>query len=176
MDEKKYILTCMERAKSLLHEYLNNLNMEQICYQPSENSNSISWIVWHTTRAFDRRISLLDRKEQVWMSSKWYLKYNLPASDQDLGIGHSIKDIPTIKPSKVEDMLNYFDEVHTKMIDFFENNFFDLYKKIPETENSIGHELMRMTTGTFQHWGQINYIRGIIENRIWYTGNTQEKR
>ena len=55
-------------------------------------------------------------------------------------------------------------------------NYENLNKKITETGNSQVHELMRMVTGTFQHWGQVNYIRGIIENRIWYTGNTKEKR
>ena len=176
MDSKNYILMCMERAKSLLHEYVENLSMEQICYQPSETSNSIAWIVWHTTRAFDRRISLLDRKVQIWMKQEWYKCYNLPADDKDLGVGHTPKDIPKIKPSEVSDMINYFDEVYLKMTRFFENELMDLDEKVTETENSQGHELMRMVTGTFQHWGQINYIRGLIEKRVWYTGNTKEKR
>jgi len=176
MDEKIYILMCMERAKSLLHEYVDNLSMEQVCYQPSETSNSIAWIVWHTTRAFDRRISLLDRKDQVWMTAKWYEKYNLPASDKDLGVGHIAQDIPKIRPSQVSDIVKYFDDVYLKMIVFFEDKMIDLNEKIPETKNSQGYELMRMITGTFKHWGQINYIRGLIENRIWYTGNTKEKK
>ena len=77
---------------------------------------------------------------------------------------------------KVSDMINYFDDVYLKMIVFLKDKTIDLNKKIPETENSQGHELMRMITGTFQHWGQINYIRGLIENKIWYTGNTKEKK
>tara|TARA_B110000263_G_scaffold249234_1_gene266227 strand:+ start:413 stop:943 length:531 start_codon:yes stop_codon:yes gene_type:complete len=176
MDENKYILMCMERAQSLLHEYIDNLSMEQVIYQPRETSNSISWIVWHTTRGFDRRISFLDRKEQVWITGKWYQKYNLPASDKDLGVGHTVQDIPKIRPSQVSDMINYFDDVYLKMIVFLKDKTIDLNKKIPETENSQGYELMRMITGTFQHWGQINYIRGLIENKIWYTGNTKEKK
>ncbi len=176
MNEKNYILMCMERAKSLLHEYLESLTIDQVCYQPSQNSNSIAWIVWHTTRAFDRRISLLDRKDQIWMRDQWYKKYNLPASDKDLGIGHTSEDISKIRPSEVSDMTNYFNSVYLKMTRFFDSKSINLDEKIAETENSIGHELMRMVTGTFQHWGQINYIRGIIENRIWYTGNTNEKR
>ena len=52
-----------------------------------------------------------------------------------------------------------------------------MYEKIiPETNNTFKYELMRMVAGTLQHVGQINYIRGLIENKIWYTGNVNEKR
>ena len=47
---------------------------------------------------------------------------------------------------------------------------------IPATKNTIGYELMRMVAGNMQHVGQINYIRGLIENRIWYLGNIEENR
>ena len=177
MDTNDYILMCMERSKDLLHEYLKDLSLEQACYQPSRISNSISWIVWHTSRGFDRRISLLDGIEQLWMTEKWYEKYKLPASDKDLGIGHTSEDISKIRPSNVSDLINYYESINKKMIDFFNSDKSnDLNIKITETGNSQAHELMRMVTGTFQHWGQVNYIRGIIENRIWYTGNTKEKR
>ncbi|SVE35742.1 uncharacterized protein METZ01_LOCUS488596, partial [marine metagenome] len=52
----------------------------------------------------------------------------------------------------------------------------DYNEIIPATQNTIGYELMRMVAGTLQHVGQINYIRGLIENRIWYTGNIRENR
>ena len=63
-------------------------------------------------------------------------------------------------------MLSYFNTQQTN----------DYDKIIPATKNTIGYELMRMVAGTLQHVGQINYIRGLIENRIWYTGNIKENR
>ena len=105
-----------------------------------------------------------------------FKKY-LPASNKDLGIGHTTDDISKIRPSNVSDLINYYESINKKMIDFFNSEKSkNLNKKITETGNSQVHELMRMVTGTFQHWGQVNYIRGIIEKRIWYTGNTKEKR
>ena len=119
MDTNDYILMCMERSKDLLLEYLKDLSLEQTCYQPSRISNSISWIVWHTSRGFDRRISLLDEIEQVWMTERWYEKYKLPASDKDVGIGHTTEDISKIRPSNVSDLINYYESINKKMIDFF---------------------------------------------------------
>ena len=52
----------------------------------------------------------------------------------------------------------------------------DYDKIIPATKNTIGYELMRMVAGNMQHVGQINYIRGLIENRIWNLGNIEENR
>ena len=48
--------------------------------------------------------------------------------------------------------------------------------EIKETNNTYEYELMRMVAATLQHVGQINYIKGIVENKIWYTGNINEKR
>ena len=109
---------------------------------------------------------------------KYCESYNLPASDKDLGIGHTSEEVNKIIPIKLSVLTEYYESVHKKMLRYFSNNqqFNDYNKIIPETENTKGYEAMRLVAGTMQHIGQINYIRGLIESRIWYTGNIKEKR
>ena len=106
-----------------------------------------------------------------------YRDYDLPPSDKDLGIGHTSEEVNKITPNKLSVLTEYYESVHKKMLRYFDTKNSNEYNKIIyETQNTKGYELMRMVAGTMQHIGQINYIRGLIENRIWYTGNIEEKR
>ena len=88
-----------------------------------------------------------------------------------------MEDVKTIKPNNLEVLVNYFESVYQKMCLEFNDNLKINYKnEIKETNNTYEYELMRMVAATLQHVGQINYIKGIVENKIWYTGNINEKR
>jgi hypothetical protein len=121
------------------------------------------------TRGFDRRISLIEGDEQIWISEKWYIKYNLPNSDSNLGIGHTMNDVKKIIPNNFSVLNEYYESVHNKMLEVInDTQKISFNKKIVETENTQKYELMRMVAGTLQHVGQINYIRSLIENHMVY--------
>lgn len=177
MNTNEYIISCMNRVKEMLNKSINGLTLDQVLILPGEQSNNIAWLTWHMTRGFDRRISLIASDDQIWISEKWYTYYNLPISDSDLGIGHTINDVKKIIPNNIKVLNGYYESVHNKMLKVLNNHKEISYNNIiEETENTQKYELMRMVAGTLQHVGQINYIRGLIENRIWYTGNVLEKR
>ena len=177
METNEYIITCMNRVREMLHLCLKGLTLEEVCKRPGKESNNIAWTVWHMTRGFDRRISLISGEKQIWISEKWYKSYDLPKSYTDLGIGHTSEEVKKIIPIKLSVLTEYYESVHKKMLGYYDNQQSnDFNKIIHETENTKGYESMRMVAGTMQHIGQINYIRGLIKNRIWYTGNIKEKR
>lgn len=177
MNTNEYIILCMNRAKDMLNKSIQGLTLDQALIFPSQQSNNIVWIIWHMTRGFDRRISLIAGDEQTWISEKWYIKYNLPNSASDLGIGHTMNDVKKIIPNNISVLTEYYESVHNKMLKLLnDNQKISFNNIIVETENTQKYELMRMVAGTLQHVGQINYIKGLIVNRIWYTGNILEKR
>ena len=115
--------------------------------------------------------------DQIWILEKWYEKYNLPRSDKDLGIGHTSDDVNKIVPKNVDILLGYYESVNKRMLKFFLTKESENYERILKgSRNLQGYEMMRMVAGTLQHVGQINYVRGLIEKRIWYVGNIDEKR
>ena len=177
MDTSEFIILCMSRVKDMLEKSLDGLTLEQTLIMPGEQSNNISWLAWHMIRGFDRRVSLVSEDDQLWITEKWYESYKLPKSFTTLGIGHSIDDVKSIVHSNTSVPVDYFDSVYKKMTVTLNRKETILYEKIVrETNNTFKYELMRMVAGTLQHVGQINYIRGLIENKIWYTGNVNEKR
>ena len=177
MTTNDYILMCMGRVKTMLYLSLKGLTLEQICQRPSPQANPIAWIAWHMTRGFDRRISLMDGNDQTWIYEKWYEKYSLPPFPDDLGIGHTSEQVNRVIPDDVEVVMGYYESVHNRMEGYLQTENSKNYDKIlVGSENSQGYELMRMVAGTMQHVGQVNYVRGLIEDRIWYIGNLKEKR
>ena len=177
METSEYIILCMSRVKDMLEKSLDGLTLDQTLIMPGEQSNNIAWLAWHMNRGFDRRVSLMSGNEQLWITEKWYESYKLPKSYTTLGIGHTIDDVKNIKHSSESVPVDYFESVYNKMVLTLNTKEKIMYEKIiPETNNTFKYELMRMVAGTLQHVGQINYIRGLIENKIWYTGNVNEKR
>ena len=177
MNTNEFIIMCMNRVREMLYICLDGLTLEEVCIRPGDECNNIVWTTWHMTRGFDRRISLISGEDQIWISGKWYESYNLPRSDKDLGIGHNSEEVSKIIPDKLSVLTAYYESVHKKMLRYFKSQQSNDYNQIiPATENTLGYELMRMVAGTMQHVGQINYIRGLIGNRIWYSGNINEKR
>ena len=177
METNEYIILCMSRVKDMLEKSLDGLTLDQTLIMPGEQSNNITWLAWHMNRGFDRRVSLMSGDEQLWITEKWYESYKLPKSYTTLGIGHTIDDVKSIRHSSTSVPVDYFESVYKKMILTLNRKETIMYEKIiPETNNTFKYELMRMVSGTLQHVGQINYIRGLIENKIWYTGNVNEKR
>ena len=128
MKTNEYILMCMDRVKNMLYASLQGLTMDQVCKKPESESNHIAWIVWHMTRGFDRRVSMMVNDDQIWILEKWYKQYNLPRSDKDLGIGHTSDDVNKIVPKSVGILLGYYESVNKRMLKFFLTNESENYQ------------------------------------------------
>ena len=68
METNEYIITCMNRVREMLHVCLKGLTLKEVSKRPGKESNNIAWTVWHMTRGFDRRISLISGEKQIWIS------------------------------------------------------------------------------------------------------------
>src|SRR4051812_18949086 len=57
MDSKDILLDGYARIPQLLGMALDSLTAEQLAYRPTEQANSIAWLVWHLTRVQDKQVS-----------------------------------------------------------------------------------------------------------------------
>jgi hypothetical protein len=156
-----------------LEHTLVGLTTEQLNYQPKPESNSIGWLIWHGTRSQDRMNADLFGEDQLWVSGKWYLKFNRMFDQKDTGYGHTPTQVANFKAPDTNTLLDYARAVHERT---------KLYITTRLTEKDLAREVVSPTLGTtntaeqrilstindFQHIGQAGYVRGLLTGIGWY--------
>ena len=173
MDLRRFMMDICVRRYDELEKTLIGLTPEQLNYQPQPESNSIGWLVWHTTRSEDRMNGDLFGEDQLWVSAGWYLKFNRPPDQNDTGYGHTPAQVANFKAPAIKVLLGYARAVHERTLLYISNRL---------TEDDLERELVSPTLGTtntveqrilstindFQHIGQAGYIRGLLVGIGWY--------
>ena len=62
-----------------------DLTDEQLYYQPTADTNSIAWLVWHLSRWRDHRSAAISGEPQVWVSEGWAQRCGLQHERTGLG-------------------------------------------------------------------------------------------
>ena len=172
MDAPEFVADAFERVKALLEKSLLGLTPEQLCLQPSPDTNPIGWLCWHLTRVQDDHVSNLAGREQAWTSKGWHLKFDLPKDPSDYGTGDSIERVRGFKAPDVQTLLAYYNDVHRRTQEYLAG----LTPKgmdVPVNDDrwqpppSVGVRLVSVVGDNTQHAGQIAYLRGYISGLGW---------
>ena len=76
MEVKGLVSDALGRVRGTVRGVLRDLTIEQILYRPSDESNSIAWLLWHLTRVQDHHLSDLLGQPQAWVSQGWHARFN----------------------------------------------------------------------------------------------------
>jgi hypothetical protein len=68
-------------TKRVFDRTLDGLTSAELEWQPRSDANSIGLILFHSIRAEDSSVHMLDGKHQLWESEKWYQKFHKELSD-----------------------------------------------------------------------------------------------
>ena len=163
------IVEIFERVSQTVARTLEGLTQEELNQQPSHDSNSIGWLVWHLLRVQDLTISDLSNTEQVWIKGKWYNKFNRSADPMDFGLGHTPEDLAAFKSPDIQTLLTYQKAVDEKAKSYL--------NQLPESEldrkldhpvfPTVAARIISALSDSLQHAGQAGYIRGLIQGKGW---------
>src|SRR5262249_49320152 len=81
----QFIITLLEAAYRSIKQSTDDLTDEQLYYQPTPESNSIAWLVWHLSRWRDYISSTISGEPQIWVSAGWAQQYGMPDARTGLG-------------------------------------------------------------------------------------------
>ncbi len=112
-------------------------------------------------------------EDQLWVSAKWYVKFNRLPDQKDTGFGHTPTQVAAFKAPDTQVLLDYARAVYERT---------KLYITTRLTENDLQREVKSPTLGTtttveqrilatindFQHIGQAGYVRGLLSGIGWY--------
>ena len=163
----KILIDAFERISEEVHASLAQLSNEDLIYQPTKNSNSIAWLVWHLTRVQDSQIAGLINGKQVWEDG-WYEKFNLPFDIKATGYGQNSKDVSRVKPS-LDLLSGYYNQVHLRTVQYLAKLKDSDYSEIVDTRwdppVSLATRLISTISDDLQHIGQVAYIKGLLKDQ-----------
>ncbi len=171
MEWRDLVADGYRRAGQVLEKALEGLSTEDLDWQPHPDSNSMGWLAWHLTRAQDVRLSALAGKEQLYISDKWYARFNRAPDPQDRGFGHSSADVAAFRSPDVDTLLGYYRAVLARTERFIRSLAeAELGRELDEPRRptpTVGMRIVDVLNDNLQHAGQVAYLRGLRRGKGW---------
>jgi uncharacterized damage-inducible protein DinB len=150
---------------------LEGLSDADLTKRPTDQCNSIAWLLWHQTRVEDAFLSNISGKPQAWIDGKWHEKFGMPANPGDVGVGNTLEQVAAFKPTKAA-LLGYADAVRNKTLEVLKSlPAADLDRDMPGpggATRKVGDTLGILMIDHFHHSGQIAYVRGYLTGKGWF--------
>jgi len=109
----QFIITLLEAAYRSIKQSTDDLTDEQLYYQPTPESNSIAWLVWHLSRWRDYISSTISGEPQIWVSAGWAQRCGMP--DERTGMGDTPAQMTAFRVERAG-LFGYVDAVHQKTV------------------------------------------------------------
>src|SRR5262249_40584979 len=168
MDLNQFIIALLEAAYRSIKQATDDLTDEQLYYQPTAESNSIAWLVWHLSRWRDATSASISGEPQIWVSAGWAQRCGI--ADERTGLGDTPEQVRTFRVERAG-LFGYVDAAHQCTIE-------RVARLTPlQLEQSITSRtgerrpawrtLAGMCSDSVQHTGQIAYLRGMLSGYGW---------
>ena len=173
MELKELMLDIFARLASELELVLDGLTPEDLNTLPKPDTNSIGWLIWHSTRSQDRMNADLFGEHQLWVSEKWHLKFNRPPDQRDTGVGHTSEQVAAFRALDSKTLLDYYHAVSKRTRDYIDTRLTeeDLSRQVwsptLESMSTVEGRLIGVIYN-FAHIGQAGYVRGFLKGKGWY--------
>ena len=171
MDWRDSVIDAYGRVGQVLERALDGLTPGDLNWQPHSDSNSMGWLTWHLTRAQDVRLSILMGKEQLYLSDRWYAKFNRTSDSQDRGFGHTSEEVAAFESPDVQILLDYYHAVLEQTRSYIRSLAeADLGEELNEDRQpvpTVGMRIVDILSDNLQHAGQVAYLRGLRKGKGW---------
>jgi len=161
-----------DAVKSGMTEYLDELKQKleglseaELRWQPTLDTNTIIWLVWHMARVEDNWINgQIAGGETVWESGGWAERTGITAEGN--GYSDTMDQVRSLPDVPVGEFIAYYDEVREAafgVIDGLTDS--DMSRELTSRrgrEVTCGWILGHVIVEESQHLGQIALIRGMI--------------
>ena len=142
----------------------DGLTDEVAFWRPTENANSISWLIWHSARQHDLQLAHLADTEQVWFTGGWVDRFGLDLPRGAMGYGDGPDEVARVR-APADLLAGYYHAVHKATLEFIASvTPEELDRVIDENWDppvTAGVRLVSIIDDSAQHLGQAAYVRGI---------------
>ena len=98
VDLNGFIVQQLEAQYRTIKLATNDLTDEQLYYQPTADTNSIGWLMWHLSRWRDSLSAAVTGVSQVWVSDGWATRFRL--SEVGTGLGDTPEQVAAFRAER----------------------------------------------------------------------------
>lgn len=157
------------RIKETVHRSVLGLSGEELAFRLDEDTNSITWLVWHLTRVQDDHVADAAGTSQVWSDDGWDRRFGLPFPAEETGYGHDADEVSAVRVPSGDLLTGYHDAVHERTLRYLSTlSDDDLDRVIDESWDppvTLGVRLVSVINDDMQHAGQAGFLRGVMLRR-----------
>lgn len=164
-----YWITQFKSAHAEILHACEGLTDDQLHYQPSSDTNSIAWLVWHLYRWQDIHTAEAHGEMDVWTSEGWPARFSVDASRH--GDGDTPEQVAAFRPGR--DLLFAYataaHEASMERISRLSEDQMTAEGSMVEGDEALPYWLrtLRAINDTVEHTGQIAYLRGLVTGIGW---------
>jgi len=169
------VLTALERNWEMVDATLAGLDDTALARRPTDQCNSIAWLLWHMTRVLDTFIhTRLQAQPQVWIRDDWYTKFGMDADPDNRGVGWTAEQVARwVAPAK-DVQVGYYEASKQRARAYLaalRDTDLEVRRVIPPVPEprTVAAALGQVTWDNVAHGGQIAYLRGLFQGMGWYT-------
>ena len=160
------------RVGPLASEAVEGLDVDQLNHRPTDDANSIGWLVWHIARVLDHQICEQSGEQQLWLDGDWAARMGRTPDANDIGFGQSAEQAAAVRVEKASDVLDYLNAVCARTGQYLGTLHAGDLEKIVDTSwdppVTLGVRLVSVADDCLQHAGQAMYVRGMLGHRGKY--------
>ena len=114
VDLNWFIVDRLDAAYRWIEGLSEGITDEQFYYQPTADTNSIAWLVWHLSRWRDRISASITGEAQVWVSEGWAQRFGM--SEERTGLGDTLEQVASFRSPR-EQVLGYAAAAHRAIVE-----------------------------------------------------------
>ena len=163
-----FIVDRLDAAYRWIENLSEGITDEQFYYQPTSDSNSIAWLVWHLSRWRDRVSASVAGETQVWVSGGWAQRFGM--DEERTGLGDTAEQVASFRVPR-DQVLGYADAAHRAIVERVLKLTPEQFEQEAEYSPGNRRPAWRVLSGVIgdstEHVGQINYLRGMTAGLGW---------
>lgn len=168
------IISSLQSNWDMVDSALADLDDANLARRPSDQCNSVAWILWHMSRVLDTFIhTRIQDLPQLWIRDGWHQKYGMGGDPEDRGVGWTTQQVAAWRAPNRELMLGYYQAVKVDAQDYLSSLTKDDLERrmvippVPEPR-SVADAVGQVIWDNVAHGGQIAYLRGFYQGMGWY--------
>ncbi|MGE2689290.1 mycothiol transferase [Mycolicibacterium pulveris] len=147
-----------------VEELTDGLTDEVAFYRPTNDANSISWLIWHSARQQDLQLCAIAGTEQVWFRDGWVDRFDLDLPRDAMGYGDGPAEVAKVRAS-ADLLVGYYRAVHKMTLEYIASVTPDELSRVVDEHwdppVTAGVRLVSIVDDAAQHLGAAAYLRGI---------------